>query len=338
MNQVRSEADSSPAYPRTLDAVGRPLDVGGPVVGGSGDENGGEGTAMKVAVVGLGTMGAPMARHLIEAGHDVTVWNRTPGRDEPLVELGAHRAGSAAEAAADATAVLTCVSDDPDLEAVVLGPDGVASTLPAGSVLVDSSTASPSLARTLDAELAATGRHFVDAPVSGGSEGAQKGTLTVFLGGTDEAVALAMPVVQAYGSRITHLGPAGAGQAAKAVNQVVLAGVYAGVAEGLVLAERFGLPSAALLEALGAGAADSWVLRNRAGNMVDGSYPLGFRTSLHLKDVRIALREAAALDVPLDVAELVAGIEHRLVEAGFGDEDVSNLARHTRREDAPGGS
>jgi 3-hydroxyisobutyrate dehydrogenase len=278
---------------------------------------------MKIGVVGLGTMGAPMARHLLEAGHDVSVWNRTRHREEPLAGLGAARAESAAAVAREA-------------DAVVFGPDGVASTLAAGSVLVDCSTASPSLARDLAARLAADGRLFVDAPVSGGSEGAQKGTLTVFLGGSDEAVALAMPVVQAFGARITHLGPAGSGQAAKAVNQVVLAGVYAGVAEGLVLAERFGLPADALVEALGAGAADSWVLRNRSANMIAGSYPLGFRTSLHLKDVRIALREAEALDLSLDVARLVAGIEDRLVGAGFADEDVSNLARHVRGEDAAG--
>jgi 3-hydroxyisobutyrate dehydrogenase len=290
---------------------------------------------VKVGVVGLGTMGAPMARHLIAAGHDVTVWNRTRHREEPLAALGAARAESAAQAADGADAVLTCVSDDPDLEAVVLGPDGVASTLPTGAVLVDCSTASPSLARQLAEQLAEKGRLFVDAPVSGGSEGAERGTLTVFLGGSDEAVALAMPVVQAFGARITHLGPAGSGQAAKAVNQVVLAGVYAGVAEGVVLAQRFGLPADALLEALGAGAADSWVLRNRASNMVNGTYPLGFRTSLHLKDVRIALREAESLGLPLDVAQLVAGVEARLVAAGFGDEDVSNLARHTRGEDTP---
>jgi len=288
---------------------------------------------MKVGVVGLGTMGAPMARHLIEAGHEVTVWNRTRRREEPLAALGAGRAESAAEAADGADAVLTCVSDDPDLRAVVLGPDGVASTLAAGRVLVDCSTVSPSLARELATVLAEKGRMFVDAPVSGGSEGAERGTLTVFVGGSDEAVALGRPVIQTFGARITHLGPAGSGQAAKAVNQVVLAGVYAGVAEGVVLAERFGLPAEALLEALGAGAADSWVLRNRASNMVNGSYPLGFRTSLHLKDVRIALREAEMLGLPLDIARVVAEAEEKLLAAGYGDEDVSNLARHARGED-----
>jgi 3-hydroxyisobutyrate dehydrogenase len=289
---------------------------------------------MKVGVVGLGTMGAPMARHLIEAGHDVTVWNRTRQREEKLAALGATRAQSPAQAAEGADAVLVCVSDDPDVEAVVLGPDGVASALASGAVLIDCSTASPSLARRLAAELAEGGRLFVDAPVSGGSEGAERGTLTVFAGGSDEAIALALQVLQTFGARITHLGPAGAGQAAKAVNQVVIAGVYAGVAEGVVLAERFGLPADELLAALGAGAADSWVLRNRAANMVKGSYPLGFRTSLHLKDVRIALREAGQLGLALDVAQLVAGIETGLVDGGFGDEDVSNLARHVRGDTA----
>ena len=285
---------------------------------------------MKVGVVGLGTMGAPMARHLIEAGHDVTVWNRTRTKEEPLAQLGASRAESPAGVAEGADAVLTCVSDDPDLEAVVFGGDGVSSSLRPGAVLVDSSTASPSLARSIAERLAGNGRLFADAPVSGGSEGAEKGTLTVFLGGSDEAVALARPVVEAFGSRITHLGPAGSGQAAKAVNQVVLAGAYAGVAEGLVLAERFGLPSEALLDALGGGSAQSWVLTNRAANMLNDTYPLGFRTSLHLKDIRIALREAAGLGLDLDVTSLVAGIEQRLVEAGHGDEDVSNVARHVR--------
>ncbi|GAA3624693.1 NAD(P)-dependent oxidoreductase [Kineosporia mesophila] len=293
-----------------------------------------ERTVLKVGVVGLGTMGAPMARHLIAAGHEVTVWNRTRSKEEPLAVLGATRGDSPAAVAEGADAVLTCVSDDPDLRAVVLGENGVGETLPSGSVLVDCSTASPSLARDLAWDLARTGRMFVDAPVSGGSEGAEKGTLTVFLGGSADAVAKALPVVQTFGARITHLGEAGSGQAAKAVNQVVLAGAYAGVAEGIVLAEKFGLPFEQLLPALSAGAADSWVLRQRAGNMVKGAYPLGFRTSLHLKDVRIALREAAAMDLPLEVAELVAGIEEKLVAAGFGDEDVSNLARHTRSEDA----
>jgi 3-hydroxyisobutyrate dehydrogenase-like beta-hydroxyacid dehydrogenase len=288
--------------------------------------------SIRVGVVGLGTMGAPMARHLIEAGHEVTVWNRTASRADPLVALGAARASSPAAAAKASDAVLTCVSDDPDLEEVIFGPDGIASTLPAGAVLVDCSTASPTIARSIAERLAAGGRKFVDAPVSGGSEGAERGTLTVFAGGDPDAVELALPVLQAFGARITHLGPAGSGQASKAVNQVILAGVYAGVAEGIVLAERFGLPADDLIAALSAGAANSWVLTNRSANIVSGSYPLGFRTSLHLKDVLIGLREAAALGVELPVSQLVAQQERDLIAAGFGDEDVSNLARTVRGE------
>ncbi len=292
--------------------------------------------SLVVGVVGLGTMGAPMARHLLAAGHEVRVWNRTSSREEPLAALGAARAASPAAAAAGADAVLTCVSDDPDLEQVVLGPDGIASTLPAGAVLVDCSTVSPTIARRLAAALAEGGRLFVDAPVSGGSEGAERGTLTVFLGGSDEAVARARPVVEAFGQRITHLGAAGAGQAAKAVNQIILAGTYAGVAEGLVYAERAGLPLAELVEALGAGAADSWVLRNRSANMIGATYPLGFRVALHWKDIKIGLAEADAAGLELEITRAVAAWEERLVDAGFGDEDVSNVARHVRGEDAAG--
>lgn len=290
--------------------------------------------SLVVGVVGLGTMGAPMARHLLAAGHAVRVWNRTRSREEPLAALGAARAGSPAEAAAGADAVLTCVSDEPDLEQVVLGPGGIAETLPAGAVLVDCSTVSPTLARRIADALAEGGRHAVDAPVSGGSEGAEKGTLTVFLGGTDAGVARAMPVVEAFGKRITHLGGPGAGQAAKAVNQLMLAGVYAGVAEGLVYAERAGLPLEPLVEALAGGAADSWVLRNRSANMIGSSYPLGFRVALHWKDVKIGLAEAEAAGLELEVLRLVERWERMLVEAGFGDEDVSAIARHVRGEDA----
>ncbi len=290
---------------------------------------------LDVGVIGLGTMGAPMARHLIEAGHRVTVWNRTRSREEPLEAFGASRAASPAVAAEGADVVLTCVSDEPDLRDVVLGPDGIASRLGAGSVLVDCSTVSPTLARELSEHLAGRGRLFVDAPVSGGSEGAQRGALTVFVGGSDAAVEKALPVLRAFGKLITHLGPAGSGQAGKAANQLMLAGVYAGVAEGLVYGLRAGLPMDTLMTALAAGAADSWVLRNRGENMVLGAYPLGFRTSLHLKDVTIGLREASDLGLSLPVAELVAALEERLVAAGFGDEDVSNLARSARGETSP---
>jgi 3-hydroxyisobutyrate dehydrogenase-like beta-hydroxyacid dehydrogenase len=290
---------------------------------------------MRVAVVGLGTMGAPMARHLIEAGHEVAVHNRTREREQPLAELGATRADTPAAAAAGAEAVLTCVSDTPDLEQVVFGTDGVAEGLGNGGIVVDCSTVSPSATADMAARLDQRGIGLVDAPVSGGSEGAEKGTLTIFVGGRPEHVERARPVLEAFGSRITHLRPSGAGQMAKAVNQVMIAGTYATVGEGIALAQAAGLPLPELLEALSAGAAGSWVLANRAGNMVDDRYPLGFKVSLHRKDVAIALDEARRLGVGMAVSDLVLEEEDELIREGFGDEDVSALARIAKRTRDP---
>ncbi len=286
---------------------------------------------MQIGVIGLGTMGAPMARHLLEAGHQVMVHNRTRQRELPLAELGATRCESPAAAARDADAVLTCVSDSPDLEQVLFGPDGVAETIPQGAIVVDCSTVSPAVTARLAARLAEQGVGMVDAPVSGGSEGAERGTLTVFAGGDSDHVQRATPLLEAFSGRITHLGPPGAGQLGKAVNQVMIAGAYAGVAEGIALAEKAGLPMDELVEALSGGAAGSWVLTNRSGNMIRDSYPLGFKLALHRKDLGIALDEAARAGLDLDVSKLVAGQEDALIDQGFGDEDVSAVARAAKR-------
>lgn len=286
---------------------------------------------MRVAVIGLGTMGAPMARHLLAAGHDVTVHNRTRSREEPLAAAGAKRAETPAAAAAQAEAVLTCVSDTPDLAQVVLGPGGIAEGLERGGLVVDCSTVSPAETARIAAALRERGIGMVDAPVSGGSEGAERGTLTIFCGGADEDFARAQPLLDAFAGRITHLGPSGAGQVAKAVNQVMIAGTYASVGEGIALAEAAGLPLDALVEALSAGAASSWVLANRSGNMISDTYPLGFKVALHRKDLRIALEEAGRTDLPMPVAGLVAAQEDELVAGGYGDEDVSAVARLPKR-------
>ncbi len=286
---------------------------------------------MRVAVIGLGTMGAPMARHLLVAGHEVTVHNRTRSREEPLEAAGAGRAATPAEAAAAAEAVLTCVSDTPDLEHILLGPAGVAEGLAPGGLVVDCSTVSPAATAAIAATLRERGIGLVDAPVSGGSEGAERGTLTIFCGGTDADVARARTVLEAFGSRITHLGPSGAGQVAKAVNQVMIAGTYATVGEGIALAEAAGLDLPQLVEALSAGAAASWVLTNRAGNMIADTYPLGFKVALHRKDLGIALDEAGRAGLRLGVSELVAAQEDVLMGEGHGDEDVSALARLPKR-------
>ncbi len=275
-------------------------------------------------------MGHHMAAHLLDAGHGLTVFNRTPAKADDLVALGAARATSSAEAAAGADVVFTCVSDSADVEEVVLGGDGAASRMRPGSVLVDCSTIAPAVTRRIAAELADRDIGCVDAPVSGGSEGARLGTLTAFVGGEVAHVTTAGPALEAFCTSITHLGGPGAGQAAKAVNQVLVAGTYAALAEALVLGEQEGLPMPDLVTALSGGAAQSWVLENRSDNVIRGEYPLGFRVALHLKDLRIALAEAGELGIDLPLTQLIAAQEERLVEAGFGDEDLSNLARVPR--------
>ena len=287
---------------------------------------------MRIAWIGLGTMGAPMAGHLLAAGHELHVHNRTRAREEPLAAAGAIRADTAAEAAHGADLVFTCVSDSPDLEAIVLGEAGIAGGMRAGAVLVDCSTVSPETSRKIAEHLSPLGVGAVDAPVSGGSEGARNGTLTVFVGGQEAHVQAALPALHVFSRSVTHLGLPGAGQAGKAVNQVLIAGTYAALGEGLALAEREGLPLPELVAALNGGAARSWILENRSKNVIANDYPLGFRVALHLKDLRIALAEADRHGLPMAVTRLVAEQEERLVAAGHGDEDNSVLARVAKGE------
>ncbi len=284
----------------------------------------------RIGFAGLGTMGVAMAANLRRAGFEVTVWNRTPGRAAALLELGAVEAAAPAEVARAADIVVTCVSDTPDVEAVLFGTDGVATGLARGGLVIDCSTISPSATAGFAARLAGQGVGFVDAPVSGGSEGAKNATLTIFVGGEPADVDRARPVLEAMGRTITHFGPAGNGQAVKAVNQVMIAGVYLAVAEGIVLAIKAGLDPAAVVSALGGGVAGSWILANRSAKMIANDYPLGFRTSLHLKDLAIALELARGLGASLPVAGLAAQLEGGLVARGYGDEDMSNLARTIR--------
>jgi 3-hydroxyisobutyrate dehydrogenase len=286
---------------------------------------------MKVAFIGMGTMGAPMALNVLKAGHAVVVHNRTRERELPVADAGALRAGTPGEAALDAEVIVTCVSDTPDVEAVVLGDDGVIHGARPGSLVVDMSTISPAATRHIAAVLAEKGIRMIDAPVSGGSEGAQKGTLAIMVGGEAGDVQRAMPVLEAMGKTITHVGGIGSGQITKAINQVVIAGTYLGVAEGMVLGMKAGLDMQKVVQAISGGAAGSWVLSNRAGNMVHNTYPLGFRVRLHHKDLRIALEAARELAVSLPASALVDQIENGLIGQGYGDEDMSAMARSLRR-------
>jgi 3-hydroxyisobutyrate dehydrogenase len=284
----------------------------------------------RVAFLGLGTMGVAMAANLARGGFQVTAWNRTPGRAPTLTDLGVEIAANPASAAAAADTVVICISDTPDVEAVLFGPDGVVDGARAGTLIIDCSTIAPSGSWDFAARLKEHGLSMVDAPVSGGSEGARNATLTIFVGGDAADVERARPILSALGKTITHVGPIGAGQAVKAVNQVILAGAYLGVAEGIVLAIKAGLDVEQVVGALGGGAAQSWVLANRSGRMLDNEYPLGFKLSLHRKDLGIALELANQLGAALPVSALAAQLESGLIASGHGDDDMSALARAIR--------
>jgi 3-hydroxyisobutyrate dehydrogenase len=284
----------------------------------------------RVGFVGLGTMGSAMAANLARAGFPLTVWNRTPGRAAPLVELGASEAASPAELAGAADVVVICIRDTPDVEAVLFDPDGISAGARPGTLVIDCSTISPAATRDFAARLAERDLSLVDAPVSGGSEGAVQGTLSIMVGGEPTDVERARPVLAAMGRTITHMGPIGSGQATKAVNQVILCGAYLGVAEGLVLALKEGLDADAVVQALSVGAAQSWVLANRSGRMIADDYPLAFKLALHRKDMAIALEMAQRLGASLPVTELVARLEDDLMKDGHGDEDISAVARAVR--------
>jgi 3-hydroxyisobutyrate dehydrogenase len=286
---------------------------------------------MNVAFIGMGTMGTAMALNLLKAGHAVTVHNRTREREEAVAKAGARRAGSPQEAARGAEIVITCVSDTPDVEGVVLGENGIIHGAQTGAIVIDMSTISPSATRRMAAQLARKGIRMLDAPGSGGSEGAQKGTLTIMVGGEAEDVAQAMPVLSAMGKSITHVGPSGSGQFTKAINQVIISGVYLAVAEGLTLGLKAGLDMEKVVQALAGGAAGSWVLNFRSGNMIKNEYPLGFRVRLHRKDLGIALEAAKEMGVFLPCTALVAQIENGLMSLGYGDEDMSAMARLIRK-------
>jgi 3-hydroxyisobutyrate dehydrogenase-like beta-hydroxyacid dehydrogenase/SAM-dependent methyltransferase len=281
-----------------------------------------------VAFLGLGALGTPMAANLLAAGFPLTVHNRSPERQQLLCAQGARGAASPAAAVAGAPLVCLCLSDDAAVRSVLLEQEGAAiAAIAPGSLVIDFSTIAPATSEALAQKLADHGVAYLDAPVTGGTEGARAGSLSVLVGGSAEDLERARPLLEAVGGRISHFGPVGSGQRAKAVNQVLVAGSYAAVAEALALGTRLGLPMAEVIAALREGAADSWALRHRADTMLAGEFPLGFRLALHHKDLTIALEAAAAAGLALPVSERVAAIEAELMAAGHGGEDVSALAR-----------
>jgi len=283
---------------------------------------------IKAGVIGLGAMGAPMSRHLSGAGLLHMVWNRTKIKSEALAEeTGMLAADTPLQLAADCNVILICVSADEDLLAVV---DQMLPGVRPGSVVVDTSTVSPATARQVSSSLLEVGSGFVDAPVSGGVEGAQKGTLSIMAGGDSANISRIMPVLEAISGSVTHMGPVGFGQATKAVNQVMVAGIAEAVCEALALAEKLNLPSERLLSVVGAGAADSWFLGHRGQTMLDNRFDVGFKLSLLLKDLLICQALAQDLDISLSTVDAAIKDYQTLMEMGDGDNDISGLIRLKR--------
>ncbi len=282
---------------------------------------------MKVGYIGLGIMGAPCVRNLLKAGHQVTVWARRRESAQPLLDAGASWADSPVALAANVDVVVTNVSDTADVEQVLLGEQGVVQGAARGLVCVDMSTISPLGAREIAGKLAAQGIDFLDCPVSGGEVGAVNGTLTIMVGGKAEALARVKPALEAMGKTITHIGDSGAGQVAKACNQIAVGVGIAAVAEVMKLARACGVNPVPVREALLGGFAASRVLDVHGQRMIDDNYAPGFKAKLHLKDMGIVLDTAHTLGIKLPEAERVAGLIGELVNEGEGELDSSAIAR-----------
>ncbi len=282
----------------------------------------------KVAFLGLGVMGYPMAGHLKAGGHDVTVYNRTAAKaDKWVAEHGGGKAVTPAEAARDCEFVFACVGDDADIRSVTTGPDGAFQTMAADAVFVDNTTASADVARELYEQARSAGLHFIDAPVSGGQAGAEGGKLTVMCGGDEAVYGRAEPLMACYGARVTHMGPAGAGQLTKMVNQICIAGLVQGLSEALNFGQNAGLDMDKVLGVVSGGAAQSWQMENRGSTMVRDEFDFGFAVDWMRKDLRICLAEAAQNRSQLPVTALVAQFYAALSERGFGRNDTSSLIR-----------
>ena len=288
----------------------------------------------RLAFIGLGVMGYPMAAHLARAGHSLRVFNRTPARAERWVaEFGGERASSPAQATRDAEVVFCCLGDDHSVRDVVLGTEGVLATFGNGALLVDHTTASAALARELATRVGARGGGFIDAPVSGGQSGAEQGILTVMAGGSAEDFARIRPLLDCYARSARLLGPAGAGQLAKMVNQICVAGVVAGLAEGLHFARRAGLEPQAVIDVIGKGAAQSWQMDNRHRTMLAGEYAHGFAVDWMRKDLAIVLDEARRNGARLPATALVDQLYAEVQAMGGGRWDTSSLLARLERDE-----
>jgi 3-hydroxyisobutyrate dehydrogenase-like beta-hydroxyacid dehydrogenase len=286
----------------------------------------------RTAFIGLGVMGFPMAGHLAtKGGHEVTVYNRSAAKARAWAEKhGGRTAATPREAARGAEIVFTMVGDDPDLRAVVTGADGVLASLADGAILVDHTTASAGIAREIAAAASAQGAQFIDAPVSGGQAGAENGQLTVMCGGEEAAFARAEPVIRSYAKAVTLLGPAGAGQLTKMVNQICIAGLVQALGEAVNFAQAAGLDPELVLATISKGAAQSWQMENRWKTMAAGKFDFGFAVDWMRKDLRIALDEARRNGAPLPITAAVDQLYRLVQQKGGGRWDTSSLIANLR--------
>lgn len=283
--------------------------------------------AERVGFIGLGIMGRGMANNLLKAGFKVRVWNRTASRADELVKAGAELGSSPADVAANSDIIVTCVSDTPDVERVLLGEDGVIHGAKAGALVVDCSTISPQATKEFAEKLAEKGIHMLDAPISGGSEGAAKGTLSIMIGGEEDQYQRALPVFQAMGKTITHIGAIGSGQTVKLVNQVLVVGNCLAMCEALLLAQAGGVDLQKTYEAISQGAAGSWMFTNRGPQIMKRDWRPGFTIALQQKDLRLVLDAADELGVPLAGTSLIFNLYRTLEAQGLQDEGNHALVK-----------
>jgi len=281
----------------------------------------------RIGFIGLGIMGTAMAQNLVAKGHDVVVWNRTASKMDPLLEAGAEAGGSPADVARRCPIVMICVADTPDVDAVLTDDEGILQGLSDGSLIIDHSTISPAATVWFADEVAARGAAWIDAPVSGGSEGAAQGTLSIMVGGSTEDVARARSAMEAFGTTITHVGPVGAGQRVKIVNQILVVVNQLAVSEALLFAEASGLDLETTLDAVKGGAAGSWMLANRGPQMIERDWRPGFTIDLQQKDLRLALQAADAVGVPIPGTALVFQLYRALQHEGLGAEGNHALVK-----------
>lgn len=281
----------------------------------------------RVGFVGLGIMGQGMARNLLNAEYSVRVWNRTSSRMDPLIEAGATAGASPADVAANCDIIVVCVSDTPDVEEVVLGENGILSGVQAGALVIDCSTISPQATIDIAEQLNAKGVKMLDAPVSGGSEGAANGTLSIMIGGPEDQVERARGVFEAMGNTITHVGKQGAGQTVKLVNQILVVGNCLAMCEALIFAQAGGVDLERCLNAVTGGAAGSWMLANRGPQIIERDWRPGFTINLQQKDVRLIMQEADALGVPVLLSGQVFSLYRTLQQAGLGEEGNHALVK-----------